>query len=72
MASYGRTRSEMIADGIAKRLVKVLAEIEMFTDDPEMILDSAKIEAYSSSQGVKEGLTALRQYYISEEPNDTC
>lgn len=60
------TRSERQADAIAKRLVKALRGIESFADDPEMIFDSANVEAHRDNSGIKDALYALRRHYIED------
>ena len=56
-------KSEKIADRIARKLVRVLCDLENFNDDPEIVLDSAAIEAHSKSQGVREAVQILWDHY---------
>jgi hypothetical protein len=62
---YGRARTEMKADSIALKLVRVLEMIESYQDDPEKIFDSAKDRAtVLGNKGVSESLLHVRRHYL--------
>lgn len=63
---YGRSKQERKSAGIAKRLVKALADIEDYDGDPQDILDDAKITATQYKLEVSRLVQHLEHYYSSE------
>jgi hypothetical protein len=70
MTTTGRSRYEMRANAIAKKLVKALREIESFDGDPEDILSDAEIHMHGMGvnwKGAREALAALKMYYCGDQ-----
>jgi GR25 family glycosyltransferase involved in LPS biosynthesis len=61
------TSAERNSQAIAKALVKALARIETFMDDPSMILEDSVVFSIHTSQGVRDAVEALRKHYEGEE-----
>jgi hypothetical protein len=60
------TASERKAAAIARMLVKALRALELFMDDPEMVLEDARMYARREPKGVQEAVQAIAAYYLED------
>jgi hypothetical protein len=63
------TRNERKSAGIAKRLVKALADIEEYDGDPLNVFDDAKVTATQYKAEVGKLVEHLEKYYSQAEEN---